>query len=508
MIPMIQQAVTMGYTAAQILKYIASKFKTAAPGISSAKQQGYSDEDILKFLGNAEKANQQLTAQEQYLKASGVKSKEERKETRDKFLSGALGVAGTAVGAYNMYQNYGGMMNMLGQTFGQGGTAPQPGTPPQAPTAPQAPAMPQGQAPAAPQVSPPPGPVTPGPNMGQQIQQQATQPVQNAMQPPNQGQLAQASQAIPQQPQQPQQPPIPIFEQLTSGVDLTQLEPEKQKQLQFLSMISDELQAKGKGINDPEFKNLAKRVKDTLKGKPGVLVEESARQMPMAQQAPTNPLVPEQKASVSITEAHPIEEAKSVSKGDTVITDSGDIAEVKGVSGNNFLIEENGKVRQVPMESLRSQPKAIKNAKIVFDPSKVPEEDRSAALAISIPMPDRSAIVNMFHDGSFYVYKRKDGQPLDESIIKRIIDGQDIPISTGETYMGAWNNEKGDSRGSASFKELVSMAQDASKPDDPSKPLVFEKITNSFTHGYHKEFLRLLKEAGRQFSAKPKKPKK
>jgi len=145
-----------------------------------------------------------------------------------------------------------------------------------------------------------------------------------------------------------------------------------------------------------------------------------------------------------------------------------------------ILIEENGKVRQVPMDSLRSEPEAIKKAKIVFDPSKVPEKDRSAALAISLPMPDKSSIINMFHDGSFYVYKRKDGKPIEDSIIQRIIEGQDIPISTGETFMGAWNQDTGDSRGSASFKELTAMAQDANQPDDPTKPLIFESTFLSF----------------------------
>lgn len=187
------------------------------------------------------------------------------------------------------------------------------------------------------------------------------------------------------------------------------------------------------------------------------------------------------------------------------------LVEIKGISGNNFLIEEDGKVKQVPMDQLRGEPEVIKKSKIVFDPSKIPEEERSSQLAIALPMPDRSGIINMFHDGSFYLYKRKDGKPIDENIIRRIIDGLDIPISTGETFMGAWNPEKGDSRGAASHKELVSLAQsieDAKNNDDPSKPLMFEKITDSFTHGYLKEFQRLLKESTRQFSGKKKKPKK
>jgi len=242
-----------------------------------------------------------------------------------------------------------------------------------------------------------------------------------------------------------------------------------------------------------------------------MMIEENARFNAGQAQKETNvkPLdIEETQEPTSIVEPAKITKPQSIQKGESVVTEDGNIAEVKGTSGNNFLIEENGKVRQVPMESLKSQPEAIKKAKIVFDPSKVPESERSAALAISLPMPDKSAIINMFHDGTFYMYRRKDGKPIDDSIIRRIIDGQDIPISTGETFMGAWNQDNGDSRGSASYKELTAMAQDATKPDDPSKPLIFSKIKDVFIHGYLKEAQRLLKETNRMFSAKAKKQKK
>lgn len=412
----------------------------------------------------------------------------------------------------------------------------------------------------------------PGPNIGQQVAGQAQAPLTQAMQTASSQQMGQAAQAMPQTPpvtnpkeylqnkgvlgivdalkaknppeqiaaaisvksngkqasQDPElianidayvktSPPLtqqnaipqklPIFDQLLqkSGVDLNTIDPSKKKQLQFLKTISDQLEAKGKTIDDPAFKSLPGRIQKILKGTPGTVIEEGAR---FSGAKPVEPPVEQTIKPIDISEPLPIQKPSSVTKGDSVITEDGNIAEVKGISGNNFLIDENGSLRQVPMENLRSQPEAIKKAKIVFDPSNIPEDERSAALAISLPMPDRSAIINMFHDGSFYIYRRKDGQPIDESVIKRVVEGQDIPISSGETFMGAWNNEKGDSRGSASFKELTALAQDASKEDDPTKPLIFEKITDGYTHGYLKEFQRLLKEAGRQFSAKAKKPKK
>jgi len=160
------------------------------------------------------------------------------------------------------------------------------------------------------------------------------------------------------------------------------------------------------------------------------------------------------------------------------------------------------------MSELRGQPKAIEDAEIVFDPSEVPENMKSAALAISLPLPDRSAILNMFHDGSFYLYKRKDGKPIDESIVRRIIDGTDIPMTKGSTFMGGWDPEDADSRGSANYKELTKMAQNEEDEDDPNKPLVFQKITDSFVHGYIKQFMELLREATKHHGAKKPKEKK
>ena len=125
---MIQQAITMGYTAAQILKFISSKFKSSSSGITNAQKQGYDDEEILRFLSgkikpkNQKNLDSQLSSQEKYLKSVGINTKEEKSDTRNRFLSSAIGTGITAIGAYNAYKNYDGMLKGLGQTFGLGGT--------------------------------------------------------------------------------------------------------------------------------------------------------------------------------------------------------------------------------------------------------------------------------------------------------------------------------------------------------------------------------------------------
>lgn len=481
----ITKAISKGFTAKTILQYLSSKFPQHANKIANATALGYTAETILKHLINSKDKN---INNDSYLTDSEKTDKNDINMKR----KAAIGLGATALGAAGLGS---GLLTtnaaiqasqVLPSLSDQSESLIKPSPIPTQ----DADIIPQGVA-----------PQTPGQQIGQGIQA----PITEALQPSNPNQIAQASQAIPSQPQ------TTIFDQLLGGVDLSTLDEQKQDQLRFLAMVSDKLQSKGKTINDPEFKNLANKIKNVISGKPGMILEESARfsSGQEAKKANVNPLDIEQtQETVSSFEPAKITKPESIKKGQSVVTEEGNIAEVKGTSGNNFLIEENGKVRQVSMDSLRAEPEVIKKAKIVFDPSKIPESNRSASLAISLPMPDKSAIINMFHDGSFYIYRRKDGKPIEDSIIQRIIEGQDIPISTGETFMGAWNQDSGDSRGSASFKELTAMSQDATKPDDPTKPLIFEKITNSFTHGYLKEFQRLLKEANRMFSAKPKKNKK
>ncbi len=473
-------ALSSGHTAQQILRYLSQHNPKLAQQISGALNAGHTLDHVLRYMSKHEKSLGKLIPEQKESKSANL-YKTAQNEIHPSLLGGAkaaamvLGVAGAATGA--------GLALNAGRTATQAAGAATNAIPPISPSP-----------------TPPPQPVQPGPGIGQQIQGQVQAPIANAMQPTPTGQIQGAAQAVPQG--TPQQ--TPVFEQLLGGVDPATLDPAKQEQLKFLAMISDQLQTKGKTLNDPEFKNLAKKVKNVIGGKPDMITEENARfnaGQAAKESQPTqqifNPVEPAK-----------IEKPETIQKGESVVTEDGNIAEVKGVSGNNFLIEENGKVRQVPMDSLRAEPEAIKKAKIVFDASKVPEDERSAALAFSVPMPDRSSIINMFHDGSYYVYRRKDGNPIEESIIKRIIEGQDIPMTTGETFMGSWNQGNGDSRGSASHKELTAMAQDATKEDDPTKPLIFEKITNTYTHGYIKEFMKLLKETNRMFSAKPKKAKK
>jgi hypothetical protein len=171
-------------------------------------------------------------------------------------------------------------------------------------------------------------PLQPGPGLGQQVQQQAQSPVTGAMQPTPQPLHTDSARTKQMQQQAPSiekakdlfelwknakekdpkfphslskilqtnldideeiannlskafeeqaQPPVSIFQQLTSGIDIENLDPKKQQQIKFMQMISDQLESTGKTINDPAIKGIAKKIKAVIEGKPDVLTEEATR---------------------------------------------------------------------------------------------------------------------------------------------------------------------------------------------------------------------------------------
>lgn len=132
MIPLIQQAMVMGYTADKILSFLGDKIPNMKDGLSNAKNNGYSDEDILNFLKNkipqkdpegTKKYSNQLDT---YLSANGIQTKEERTASKNKGIKNAIGVAATAIGSYKAYENYSGIFDQVKDYFkGKEGQTPE-----------------------------------------------------------------------------------------------------------------------------------------------------------------------------------------------------------------------------------------------------------------------------------------------------------------------------------------------------------------------------------------------
>ena len=493
-IPYITQAIYAGHTASVMLNHFSRSSKRIQEQILSARSSGYDDSQILTHMIKAGES-----AHMKALKGAGHKTKRERDESFTKAASlakkavAAAGIAAAAYGGYK-YANravrpseilpaQGGQQRQL--TGPGGGQLPAPRQPPQLPNLPPS-IPPQGQV-ITPPYSGPPGAapfsklnVNPaaGQTPGRAVSQQVIQPTPRAIIPP-----------VPQARQQPQDK----LGELESLLGNMGAQSQGQIPVPEAQMLPPEAKPYGKsqvpqaptvGDATPEFDAWIERFKQ-----------------------PEEPMYP---PVVKDIMPQPLSKEAPPPKNDLVETPNGDIGTVKSISGNKALIEVNGKMQPVEISSLKGQPDAIKKAKFVFDPSLIPESTKSAALAQVIPLPSNEGVVVRFHGSNPYMYHRKDGSPIPNDIIRSLIDGTEIPMTSGNTFLGNWDATVGDSRGSSNFKNLKNMAQspeEAQSNPDPNKPLIFEELKDNFLHGLYKDFESSMIEVDKAFKAKKKEPK-
>jgi len=261
----VQQMLLGGYGAGEILKHLSKDPQTNHAKINKP----YSSDDIANIAMIQNRMNVPQTRDEEAL--------QQLKKATPYVISALGAIAPFAIGSNAL----GAMTPQLTPTPTPSPSPVQPNlTPigfpqkynPQQPTTTQTPTSPINP---NPQQATPQQPLQPGPGLGQQVEQQAQSPITGAMQQATQEQVGQASQVM----QQPQTTPNPasIFDQLMKGVDIGNLQPAQQQQLKFMQMISDQLESKGKTINDPAIKSIAKKIRAVIDGKPDFLTEETAR---------------------------------------------------------------------------------------------------------------------------------------------------------------------------------------------------------------------------------------
>ncbi len=430
---------SMGYTIAQTLNFLTGNFPKIGKKIKEAQKLGYDVEKIVKSFSNMtpeqleqyenskllESGNPWISATETQRQGSAaIKGKE--------YLKTGAKLAAIPLAAYGL-QRYLNKAVQPSEALEGNLELPAPDEalqleqiPPEAPS--PAPINPQPIQP-TPQ---PQAPINPGSGIGQQVQQQAQSPVIQAKQPSSQAQVASASQAIPTQ-------QIPIFDQLLGGIDPATLEPAKQDQLKFLSMISDQLQSKGKTLNDPEFKNLAKKIKSVVAGNPGMMTEELGR-FPK-EQANVNPLYNQQ------TE-------KPMQKGASVITPNGDIATVEEHPGKAAKVMVDGKQQVFNADDLTPVPDNHEEIGSLYQKliDRIPEGHKSRVYDAIGYDPVRNAIKYTYHDGKTYII-----DDVPEEIVKEITNSGFLAKTSGGNYMGFYY--KGNPSIGAGMHVLISDLQ-------------------------------------------------
>jgi hypothetical protein len=444
MIALVSQLLTAGYTASNILNFLSNKIPQLQGNIQGAQKAGYSPEKILKYLSNNLKTDAQgqkvMSAGEKYLKSVGIKTSQERDETRNKYLKGALGVGAGVLGLYSGLNQ---ARNFL--------TA--------APTVGQVP--PTGPAP----IQATPNPMPPiGPAMGTTVPQPP--PPQAAVVPPPQG--AQAS-LPPQVPNAPQK--------FTGAADILE---------QFgLRKIAENLRAQGK---EPEIISavLAKSLKGEDRARFGELMksgqvppfQELVRQF-INESPPAKVLkLPEDKgfkfggllepvdAPIIKPEDYqvPEENRPAIKRGSLVIKPDGSIGEVKGEDKSGALVETNGKASKVPLDDLESEPEDV--ISITQDLLKIPEVDRSSVVSLFTYDPEERDMFIQYHNGETYRYLDVDPQK-----VMNVANKMGIPVTEGKNIFGAWSPEDKKSLGATLIQEFLKDPKYAKpKKGEPANP--------------------------------------
>lgn len=499
----ILNALSKGFSNLQILAFLRRQFPQHAQQIKQAEMAGYTARQIVRYLENGrhgvnEIPEGQLTEHEKTRKGDKDRQKKlERNLATGAAVLGAAGFAGIAsLGGAGIRGATTLLPALPGNPQG-GGPAPQIGGP-----------APQAQ---IPYISPIQrnAPLNNPPNGQPPIPQPTGNPIQPNAPSPN----------VPPQPITPTQPNIPEESQAQPTGN-----PPKERVLTGSDILWDALsKGKTKGA-DPQtnaFLKVAKQIKATgglntkedfdkfhqiFEEKRGqkLSVPELARELfrdydanfgPNAQQKPPN--IQKSDSNIQQPEGNPLESPQNIEnnslespKTKFVRLSDGQIAEVKGEKGKVYKVDAAGKERLVPKKHTQPEPKSVSNSQVTFDLSKVPEEDRSAALSfVEMPKNRKDIIIKFGLGESPYRYWRKDGEPIAEFIVSRIKEGITVPVADGDEFMGGWNSNEATSRGTVAAKEFSENAQEfGEETDDPSKLYYYEAMENVFTHGFFKQF--------------------
>lgn len=461
----IASAVTKGFTAKSILNHLIRQFPQYSNQINNALAMGYTADMVLKHLTKGRGSNPENT--DEFLTESEKTDKIDKDRKRKQAI--ALGTTAAAAGLGlsamgGLAQTGAGSVLSPDKTPQSSTTSPSPGSPINPP--PQVPQSP-GQM-AAPQTP------TPGPMIGQQMQQGVQQPIDQAMQETSPQQIAGAAQAI--QPQQPGQNLPSVFDELIKGVDVQSLSPDKVKQLQFLKTISDKLQQEGKPITDPGFKKLAEKVKNVVQGKPGTIIEETARIAGAGQQ-------------------------NQMSKGSSVITPSGEIAQIEDLPGKTAKVSVDGKKQVFESDDLVPVPDNHEEIGNLYQQliDKIPEGDKSRVYDAIGYDPERNAIKYTYHDGKTYII-----DDVPEDIAREIANSGFMAKTSGGNYMGFYY--KGNPSIGAGMSVLINDLQKQRGGKGKEYSYKFEELYSQ--HRLPKNILKERAEKEKQREREEKKAKK
>jgi preprotein translocase subunit YajC len=192
-----------------------------------------------------------------------------------------------------------------------------------------------------------------------------------------------------------------------------------------------------------------------------------------------------------------------IKKGDTVITKTGRLGKILDVRDGIASYREGSETKHRKESEIQAEPEIIKSAKIVFDPKTIPENTKSSALGFVTTNKHRTTVDIMYGpSGEFTRFYKKDGSQISEEDIEKIRNGMTTPVTSGDTYMGLWDTSVSDSRGAHVASEFKAKSQpwEEGVESDPKKDYWAETLESPFIHGYIKSFLDALSDSSKKYA--------
>lgn len=444
MIPLINQAVMMGYAAPQILQFIAGQLPQFSAGIKSAQKLGHSAENILSFLSNKipvnkQRAENQISNTDNYLRKNGLTTKSERDEKNAKRLKFAVGVGSGALAAYTAIKSLPNAMAAL-QNLGSGGPG-NPGTP---------------------NGNPPAGPPNAGAPNG---------PVASPQQPQGSGPV------IPQPGgPSPQVPPIippataavgalpSPTEQGLEGLDLSALPPNRKKKAQELLTKIQDLTNAGVKPQDASMKMLTNRLQKVT-GNVEATPEQPQEQPQL--ESPSQELDALQPEAQGISEVPKGEDFESKprtdlldKKGLEVALPSGEVGQIESVKNGIANIKVGNTNKHRKLEELIESPLPEKELSDLYTDllsgiEKETGQQVSRNVSWSGYDPKTNELAYIPHDGGLYIYDEI--SPEDAKELTSILSTRK---TSGENFIGAWEAGSNSPIGAAMSKLIQRLQKE------------------------------------------------
>ncbi len=402
--PIIQQAISMGYNAKQILGFLSSKIPGLKKGIKKAQESGYPEQMILQFLSNqipsknTKAAQEQLTDQQQYLKNVGIKTKQERDEDRNQFIKTAAQVGLAGVSAYKLGTSLG--------LLGRSGSAAQPSSIMPALTGQKQLGMP-----------------SPGPKVETQTMQQP-----QAAPPAGQGTSQTPGPLTPQVPRAPNPKHPDLIKQM--GLE-TVIEGLKGKENpQTIAQVLEQ-----HFINPAQKKWLQTQTSDPLENIVGDYL--SSKEQPPNESLETGS---------NLVEEEPVK--------NTVLTPNGDIGSIESEEKGVASVDVDGKKKKFRDQDIIKSPIPEKDMGELYEEliNKIPESERSAVINVAGYDPNHNELIFMPHTGALYVYK-----DIPPEFAEKLKGAMFKAKTTGENLYGAW--AEGESSRFAGLYQLIKELQ-------------------------------------------------